>query len=79
MEETKLLTLDELHELGDWFNQQDLPQDLQLDKATYIPNLKDTIHRLLTQSEISYNNPKMQGCIILLLNLKKKLESLSVA
>lgn len=74
-----MLTLDELHELGAWFDKHDLPEELQLDKATYIPHLRDTITRLLTQSEINYNNPKMQGCIILLQRLKAKLESLSVA
>lgn len=79
MEEIKMLTSEELHELGEWFEKQDLPKELHLDKATYIPNLRDTVKRLLTQSEINYNNPKMQGCIILLQRLKVKLESLSEA
>ncbi len=79
MEEIKMLTLEELHELGRWFENHDLPDEIQLDKATYIPHLSDTVKRLLTQSEINYNNPKMQGCIILLRRLKAKLESLSVA
>lgn len=79
MEEMKMLTLEELHELGEWLEKQDLPEDLQLDKATYIPHLRDTIKRLLVQSEINYNNPKMQGCIIILQRLRAKLESLSVA
>ena len=79
MEEIKMLTLDELHELEEWFDKQDLPEELQLDKATYIPHLRDTIKRLLIQSRLNYNNPKMQGCIILLQHLKAKLESLSVA
>ena len=79
MSEFKLLTLEELHELRDWFEGQKLPKELQLDKATYIPNLSDTVRRLLIQSEINYDNPKMQGCILLLQRLKAKLESLSVA
>ena len=79
MKEHKLLTLDELHELTEWFQKQNLPKELQLDKATYIPNLSETIRRLVIQSEINYNNPKTQGCIILLQRLKEKLESLSVA
>ena len=79
MAETKLLTLEELHELRDWFEAQSLPKELQLDKATFIPNLSDTIKRLVIQSEINYDNPKMQGCILLLQRLKEKLESLSVA
>lgn len=79
MEQMKQLTLDELHELQQWFDSQKLPDSLQLDKATYIPKLRDTIRRLVIQSEINYDNPKMQGCIILLQRLKEKLESLSVA
>ena len=79
MAELKLLTLEELHELTGWFDKQNLPEELQLDKATYIPNLSDTVKRLVIQSEINYDNPKMQGCILLLQRMKKKLESLSVA
>ena len=79
MTEFKLLTKEELHELKEWFEKQELPKELQLDKATFIPNLSETVRRLLIQSEINYDNPKMQGCIILLLRLKAKLESLSVA
>lgn len=79
MEQLKLLTHDELHELHQWFDKQNLPESLQLDKATYIPKLRDTIKRLVAQSEINCDNPKMQGCIILLQRLKEKLESLSVA
>ena len=79
MEDFKMLTREELHELGEWFENRELPKTLQLDKATYIPNLHDTVKRLLTQSEINYNNPKMQGCIILLQRMKVKLESLSEA
>ena len=79
MKENRLYTQEELHELQHWFEGRDLPESLQLDKATYIPNLRDTIKRLVIQSEINYENPKMQGCIILLERLKEKLESLSVA
>ena len=79
MEELKMLTLDELHELKDWFEKQELPEDIQLDKATYIPHLRDTVRRLFAQSELNYDNPKMQGCILLLQRLKVKVESLSVA
>lgn len=79
MSEIKLLTLEEVHELKEWFEKQELPKEMQLDKATYIPNVSDTIKRLLIQSEIYHDNPKMQGCILLLQRLKAKLESLSVA
>lgn len=72
--ETKLYTHDELRELEEWFNGRELPEDIQLDKATYIPNVKDTIGRLMIQAEINCDNPKMQGSIYLLERLKAKLE-----
>lgn len=70
----KLYTHEELLELEEWFKQIDLPESIQLDKATYIPDLKDTINRLFVQAGINYENPKMQGAIYLLERLKAKLE-----
>ena len=70
----KLYTHEELLELEEWFKKIDLPESIQLDKATYIPDLKDTINRLFVQAEINYENPKMQGAIYLLERLKAKLE-----
>ena len=70
----KLYTHEELLELEEWFKQIDLPESIQLDKATYGPDLKDTINRLFVQAEINYENPKMQGAIYLLERLKAKLE-----
>lgn len=72
--ETKLYTRDELRDLEEWFNNINLPESIQLDKATYIPNVKDTINRLMVQAEINCDNPKMQGPIYLLERLKVKLE-----
>jgi hypothetical protein len=66
---------EELKALKDWFANQDLPQGLQVDKATNIPNLKETVARLFDQAEACFENPKMQGCLILLENIKAKLES----
>ena len=36
-------TLEKLNELKEWFDTHELPIDLQLDKSTYIPDLKDTV------------------------------------
>lgn len=72
--ETKLYTRDELRDLEEWFNNINLPESILLDKATYIPNVKDTINRLMVQAEINCDNPKMQGPIYLLERLKAKLE-----
>ena len=73
MEKNKTLTQEELQELVEWFEQKTLPAQMQLDKATYIPNLPETVERLFIQAEINYDNPKMQGCIYLLLRIKEKL------
>ena len=51
MEERKIYKKEELKALKDWFANQDLPQGLQVDKATNIPNLKETVARLFDQAE----------------------------
>ena len=77
MEERKIYKKEELKALKDWFANQDLPQGLQVDKATNIPNLKETVARLFDQAEACYENPKMQGFYwkILRQNLKAEKES----
>lgn len=70
----KTLTIEELNELKAWFESQELPQTMYIDKATYTPNLKETIAMLFEQSYIYYDNPKMQGSILLLKKIKTKLE-----
>lgn len=75
MEERKIYKKEELKALREWFASQQLPQSLQVDKATYIPNLKETVERLFSQAEVCFENPKMQGCLILLENIKARLVS----
>lgn len=75
MKERKIYKKEELKVLKDWFASQDLPQGLRVDKAINIPNLKETVARLFDQAEVCFENPKMQGCLILLENIKAKLES----
>lgn len=67
-------TKDEFKELQAWFEAQNLPESMQVDKATYIPNLKETVLRLLDQAKVCHDNSKMQGCLILLEHIKQKLE-----
>ncbi len=71
---SKIYTRDELKELEEWFNGKKIPDSIQLDKATYIPNLKDTLAKLFVQADINCDNPKMQGPVYLLERLKNKLE-----
>lgn len=70
----KTHTIEELNELRAWFDSQNLPQTMYIDKATYTPDLKETIDMLFDQSYIYYENPKMQGSILLLKKIKTRLE-----
>lgn len=76
MENRNVCTKEELQALKEWFNAASLPESLKVDKAVSIPHLKETVERLFDQAEVCYENPKMQGCIILLENIKARLESL---
>lgn len=73
--EKNTYTEEEIEELRKWFEGRQLPKELTLDKATYIPDLKDTLERLLDQADLCCENPKMQGCIILLERIREKLVS----
>lgn len=57
---------EEIDEMKNWLHSCPLPESLQLDEATYIPHLADTIDRLVNQAYICRENPNMQGCILLL-------------
>lgn len=76
MENRNVCTKEELQALKEWFDAASLPESLKVYKAVSIPHLKETVERLFDQAEVCYENPKMQGCIILLENIKARLESL---
>lgn len=72
--EKKVYTVEEVDELKKWFDNQILPQSMQINSSAYSPDLKDTVAMLFEQAYICCNNPKMQGCLLLLENIKKNLE-----
>ncbi len=72
--EKKVYTIEDVDELKKWFDAQTLPQSMQINSSAYSPDLKDTVTMLFEQAYICYNNPKMQGCLLLLENIKKNLE-----
>ncbi len=76
--EVKLYTETELEELISWFADKELPHSYQVDKATYVPDLQDTLKRLFEQARICRENPRMQGCIFLLERIKHGLEQTEV-
>lgn len=40
----------------------------------FIPNLKETIMHLMDQAYVCYANPKLEGCLLILEQIKLKLE-----
>ena len=71
-------TIEEIDELKIWFetNKDRFPNTMQIDTSAYTPNLKETINILVDQAYICYGNTKMQGCIHLLMKIKKNLEEM---
>jgi hypothetical protein len=69
-------TIEELDELKAWFESRKdvIPQTMQIDSSAYTPNLPETLSMLFEQAYICYNNPKMQGCIVLLNKIRKHIE-----
>lgn len=70
-------TLEEVDALKRWFDEQgnNIPSEMTIEKSTYSPNLRLTIQMLFEQAYICYNNPKMQGCLLLLEKIKSNLEN----
>lgn len=67
-------TLEEVNQLKTWFEQVELPAEMQLDKSVYIPDVKETVERLFMQAYVCYENPRLQGCLRLLERIKAHLE-----
>ena len=67
-------TRQEVEELEAWFDKAALPASLQVDKATFVPNVADTVTRLFKQAYLCYENPKLLGGLHLLERIKAKLE-----
>lgn len=65
---------EQIDELVGWFkNQTNLPSELKLDNATYIPNLQNTLEALYMQAYVAEGNSRMFGSIHLLERIKEKL------
>lgn len=70
----KVYTHEEVDQLKAWFDQAELPAEMQLDKAVYIPDVKETVRRLFLQAYVCCENPRLQGCLRLLERIKAHLE-----
>ena len=49
-ERKRTYTEEEVNELKKWFDSQSLPPTMQIDKAAFTPNLKDTVDMLFEQA-----------------------------
>lgn len=67
-------THEEVDQLKAWFDQAELPAEMQLDKAVYIPDVKETVRCLFLQAYVCCENPRLQGCLRLLERIKAHLE-----
>ena len=56
-ERKRTYTEEEVNELKKWFDSQSLPPTMQIDKAAFTPNLKDTVDMLFEQAYVCYENP----------------------
>lgn len=75
--QANIYTLEEVDALKRWFDEQgnNIPSEMAIEKSTYSPNLRLTIQMLFEQAYICYNNPKMQGCLLLLEKIKSNIEN----
>ena len=78
MKETHTHTIEEVDELKVWFEERrnQLPPTMQINSSAFTPDLPETIDMLFEQAYICYENPKMQGCILILKKIKKHIEEL---
>lgn len=59
-----------------WFeaHRHELPQTLQIDEATYTPDLPFTVESLFMQVDSTITNPNMQTNFLLMQRIRNKLE-----
>jgi hypothetical protein len=67
-------TIEEVDQLKAWAEQTEFPAEMQLDKAIYIPDVKETVRRLVMQAYVCYENPRLPGCLRLLERIKARIE-----
>ena len=74
----KTYTPEELQELVDWMTQRlpTMPESLQLNKATYISNLKRTTKDYLDLVKLHANNPTYGGQLHHLFEIRQRLEEM---
>lgn len=72
---------EEIKALRAWFetHKTELPASLQLDEATFIPDLLTTFSNFLAVAELHGNNPTYKGQIHMVFKMKKRIEELQAS
>jgi hypothetical protein len=80
MEYKKIYTQEELNDLFEWMKQHipNMPESLQLNDATFIPNLPMTAEYYLELSEMHKLNPTYGGQIHHLFEIRECLEKMGL-
>lgn len=63
-ERKRTYTQEEVNELKKWFDSQELPPTMQIDKAAFTPNLKDTVDMLFNRPMYATKIPKCRDAFI---------------
>lgn len=76
MDYKKQYTAAELAELKAWFaaHKDQLPATLQLDQATFVPDVARAVAQLEEIADLHYANPTFSGQIYLLFKIRQKIE-----
>ena len=71
---------EELNEMIVWFNNHadELPKEMQINKAAFTPNLKLTVESCIMQAKQCLGNYKMAGAFRMLQQIRENLELLIV-
>jgi len=74
MEKPKIYTKQDADALCNWFKTRELPKSLQVDKATFIPDLPFTVDSLCECAQRYWNKTRMAGYLIQLDKIKAAIE-----
>ncbi|MDO4949870.1 MAG: hypothetical protein Q4E55_06880 [Bacteroidales bacterium] len=75
MLKVKVYALADIKALEQWFKGQTLPQSMQINPSAFSPDLKTTVENLFEQAYAMGENPKLQGALYRIEEIKAKLEA----
>lgn len=69
---------EEIEEVIAWFekHKNDIPQTLDLDKATHIPDFPSTLHCYIEIAQTHFNNPTYSGQIYTLFRMREAMQQM---